>query len=216
MTSRLWITVALVLLVHLAVRLAARPPETVRIEMPDRPIEALPLELAGWVGEDVDHEMDWFTLADARTGINRRYRHPSGQVVWVLVAAYDYLPDRTISLPHRPELCYSLAGYEIGPGRELQVGSRHEFACVPILLPVEREGGETFVLYWYQLDRDGFSSNEGLRQNIWRLRGSGTWPPLLKILMQSEARDAATAERNMVQLAEPLYEAIHEWKRPTE
>ena len=211
MTSRLLITIALVLVPHIAIRLTAMSLETVRVRMPDAPIESVPRELGGWTGEDIESDEDWFDLAQAADGINRRYVDRTGRQAFVFVAVHDCMSRRGVGLPHHPEVCYTAVGYEIAHAEDLPLDGESDSRRCPRFLHLGREGSQLFVMYWYELNGEVFTTRDTMRTAMWDLRGTREWPPVIKVLLQVSAPNAADAKKQLVDLARPLRSWLDDW-----
>lgn len=145
-------------------RFVAAPPG---VRLPAGTLAHLPLQLAGWSGQDVP--LDERIIQATRTDdhLNRRYRQ-GGASVFLWVAYGVRLRDL---LPHRPEVCYVGAGWmlERTEGLELKTS---EGLPLPCQLQFFRRGGleaeRTVVLNYFLVSGQYSRDVELLRKSAWR------------------------------------------------
>jgi EpsI family protein len=163
----------------------------------------MPYDLAGWVGADADLEQRVFEFLGAEQAINRSYTSPTGQSVAVHLAAWVG-PEEWA--PHPPEGCYTAAGWGVAGGEKTVVPNSTVQAQV---FRAQRQGEELQVLYWYRLGNVYFKNRDEARLARRELWGKKEWPPLIKVLIQSQETGVGDPQPGMDEIAR----AIDEWTK---
>jgi EpsI family protein len=166
-------------------------------------IQALPRQVGQWTAED-DRKPDpeIFKAIGAKDVIDRIYREKRGNSVALHSAVF--LTYGIKGLPHPPELCYPGAGFRINESKPVFLESTDKSVHRAQLITFERDGQLTYCLYWYQIGGVTFCDDSDQRQLVLSFRGRTTWPPMVKIMLQTNGGSAEEAERRMKELAEPL------------
>jgi EpsI family protein len=130
------------------------------------PLATLPLEIAGWRGEEIPLDAAVERELRAEFNLQRAYLHPSGELVWLYVGYYG--TTRGGRPEHTPRGCYTGAGWHILETRALAADPRARLRVNEFL--VERDGEQQLVHFWYRSHRrTGLLG--GLDQNLDRLLG---------------------------------------------
>ncbi len=140
--------------------------------------------------------------------LDRNYTNAIGDTI---SANFGIWIDSDIPLPHSPELCYSTAGWTIDDRKQVTVSTKQGNEQAN-LLTLSKEGQVIRVLYCYEFgDRTVLDSDE-LRKIRQSLRGSKSrLPPIVKMMLQSNQPSAASAERELIELAGFLMPTLTEY-----
>ena len=130
------------------------------------PLERLPMELNGWVGEDVRLPDEVVLIAGADTYLRRDYSSRSGRAS-LYVAYYGNVHD---AVPHGPTICYPSAGWATRKSELLALPSKTpglgELQVQKLLY--ERDFAQVAVLYWYAANREQQAGTQWLRYDAAR------------------------------------------------
>ena len=156
-----------------------KPPEVV---FPDWSIKDLPFQFGAWSGQKAELDPKIFDATEAKIAENRIYADDAGHIVSIHMAMYD---DVDAGVWHCPTNCYRCNGWQCREESKESLGVEQSPAPKVYFSQWDREGTQCLVAYWYQLDDtilyDRFGLG-GFRAKMW---GRPTWPPLIKILIQS-------------------------------
>ena len=136
-------------------------------------LQRLPLQIGGWTGQEMPLDEAIVRATDTDAYINRRYSRNNGfESVWLYIA-YGVKP-RDL-MPHRPEVCYTGAGWTLTDRRsvELPVNDAVKLPCN--ILQFSRGALNTqkvVILDYYLVDGQYCADVSLLRSKAWR--GSGT------------------------------------------
>jgi len=125
-----------------------------------------PHEIAGWLGQDDSSDAVVDEALDADFQLQRTYRRPTGEVVWLYVGYYGTA--RGGRPEHTPRGCYTGAGWGITDAQVLDADPRSGLRVQEYR--VEREGQTRLVHFWYRSHRRTGMVG-GLDQNIDRMLG---------------------------------------------
>ncbi|MDB5342795.1 MAG: hypothetical protein JWP89_1172 [Schlesneria sp.] len=151
-----------------------------------RDLQAIPLDLEGWRGEDIPIDESVARMLNAQQSMNRVYRDRDGTSVTTNVSAW--LRPETVSevAPHVPKLCYTNSGWTILSEREVVITTSQ--GSLPfITMLCEKQGERIVVAYWYQMGTSYFNSVSEARRVHRGLWGQRQWPATVKILLQTSA-----------------------------
>lgn len=152
----------------------------------NRDLEAIPLDLESWRGEDVPIDDSVARMLNAQQSMNRVYRDRDGTSVIANVSAW--LRPETVSevAPHVPKLCYTNSGWTILGEREVVITTPQ--GSLPfVAMLCEKQGERIVVAYWYQMGTSHFNSVSEARRIHRGLWGQRQWPATVKILLQTSA-----------------------------
>jgi EpsI family protein len=177
---------ALVMVVCYTGTLWVRNGYTFEVTPLSRDLQAIPVEMDGWHGEDVAIDENVTKMLNAQQAMNRIYRDRDGSSVVASVSAW--LRPETVSevAPHVPKLCYTNSGWSIISEREVTI-STPEGPLPFIALLCEKQGERIVVAYWYQMGQSYFNSVSEARRIHRGLWGQRQWPATVKILLQTSA-----------------------------
>lgn len=129
-------------------------------------LAALPHRIGPWQARDVPLEATVEAELRADANVQRVYRHPTGETVWLYVGYYGTA--RGGRPEHTPRGCYTGAGYGIESTRSLEAAPDGELRVNEYV--VERDGERQLVHFWYRSHRQTGLLG-GLDQNLDRLLG---------------------------------------------
>ena len=204
MTIRLFLSAAILLGMYggvLWVRDRGMPAEQAPVE---RDLKDLPLTLGDWKGEAVTLDPDIFMVLGAKMAMDRKYIDRYGRAVSAHLAVFDR-PTAAQGLIHAPEVCYPSHGWQLGEAKLLPLTPTESPANQVKLLPVQSNGQNAYVLYWYQIDGKAFCTGDQQRKCIQQLRGRPTFPPVVKVMLQTNAANPDQAEYVMMPLAAEIF-----------
>lgn len=130
------------------------------------PLARLPREIDGWRAVDVPLEETVESVLQAEFNLQRVYRHPSGEIIWMYVGYYG--TERGGRPEHTPRGCYTGAGWSILETRALAADPGGRLRVNEFL--IERRGERRLVQFWYRSHRRTAILG-GLDQNVDRLLG---------------------------------------------
>ena len=131
-----------------------------------RALATTPHRIGPWTGEDRPLEPGIEDVLRADFNLQRTYRGPGGEPVWIYVGYYG--TSRGGRPEHTPRGCYAGAGWGIRESRVVPADPESGLRVQEYL--VEREGAEQLVHFWYRSYRSTGMVG-GLDQNIDRLLG---------------------------------------------
>jgi EpsI family protein len=170
----------------------------------------LPDEVGDFVGRDEPLDKRLVRGAEAATMINRVYRNRVGDAVIVNLGVWTQYKK---VIPHAPEICYTMAGWEIASRRDMEVptGSGKKARIKQFIF--QNGTKRIAVAFWVHLDDEIFAEGENVRRARQRLRGTGDkLPPLIKVMLQTDAADVEQAQTRLSRFATsllPYSESIH-------
>jgi hypothetical protein len=170
---------------------------------PQLKLEQMPKTFDSWKGEDTPLDPQVFQAIGAAMVINRRYQDRRA----VVDLHSDVFLDYGVRLPHPPETCYEGNGCVVADGETVQIVSDAKGAHSARLLTLDRAGSRLYCLYWYQVGDVTFWNGDDLRHVVQSFRGQTTWPPMLKIMLQTSADSAEEAQRRLKEVAA----LVHPW-----
>ncbi len=136
-------------------------------------LERLPLQIGGWLGQEVPLDEAIVRATDTDAHINRRYsRHNGSESILLYVACGVKARDL---MPHRPEVCYTGAGWTRTDKRsmELPLSNGMELPCRALQFSRGTlNTKKTVLLNYYIVDGQYCRDVSGLRDKAWQ--GSGT------------------------------------------
>lgn len=182
-----------------------------KVELPNKDLGALPARLGSWLGEDVEVDPKVFAKTGSEAHLNRVYRNNAGQEIATSIEVFvDYIPDRGVDF-HPPDVCYPASGYRIIGEQTLELSSETGRKCPAQMLTVEHARSRAFVLFWYRLGDQVFTTKEAMRAMLWSLRGQDSWPLMVKVMLQTSAPDARSAREIFREFASPLLTSLEDY-----
>jgi EpsI family protein len=136
------------------------------LEVDARALAGLAPTVGSWSSEDIPVEDGVAQMLRADFNLQRAYRHPLGELVFLYVGYYGTA--RGGRPEHTPWLCYPSTGWEIRDSRVVPVDPAAGLRANELV--VESEGERRLVLFWYRSGtRTGITSGLGL--SLAHLRG---------------------------------------------
>lgn len=179
-------------------------------DMPTIALDTLPLELAGYQGQDVAIHDETVRVLHAHSHINRIYRDSLGRAL--ALHAADWLNADAISpAPHHPQVCYPAAGWEIVERRTV-VLPRQQLSGDegwPLeLIRFQQAGQSVVTAHWFQVGEIAFVDEAGFQAQRLRFVGMRGWPSTLKVLLQLPAPSIDAAEAPLSEFSEAIIDAL--------
>ncbi len=167
-------------------------------------IDQLPMTLGDWKGESVALDPDVFRVLGAKMAMDRKYTDRRGRAASAHLAVFDR-PGAAQGLIHVPEVCYPAAGWQLGEATILSLTPSASPADQAKLLAVQRNSQNAYVLYWYQMEGKAYCTGDQQRKHIHSLRGRPTFPPVVKVMLQTDAANPDQAEQILMPLAKEIF-----------
>jgi EpsI family protein len=166
-------------------------------------LDQMPQKFGAWSGEDVPLDPQVFQAIGAEMAINRQYRDGRATVNLHSAVFLKY----GVRILHPPELCYRGNGYVVanGDGETIEFGADSKSAHPARLLTMDRDGIRAYCLYWYQIGDATFSNADDQRRIVQSFRGKDTWPPMIKVMLETTANSPEEAQRRLKALAALVY-----------
>lgn len=174
--------------------------------LPDWSLHDMPLVLGEWRGEKTTLDEELFRAIDAKEVSNRLYQNKRGGVVSVHTATFT---EYDFGVQHNPVVCYRTNGWEVTDRQDVMLDVGDGKTIGVKLITWTRERRRVMTLYWYQLGDEIVFDRGDLawaRMKLWR---QSTWPPLLKVLMETPAFSPADAQSDLTELAQRVYRWIN-------
>ncbi|NQU26358.1 MAG: EpsI family protein [Candidatus Nealsonbacteria bacterium] len=165
-------------------------------------LQELPLSLGEWEGEEGELDPEIFQKTGAVDTIDRTYRDAAGHQVILHSAYWD---EYGVGPPHDPHVCYPGAGYRITHEKDVLLDGPNKSTCRARLLTLALDGRVEYVLYWYQHGDSVFVDRAGLRKSRQKWRGRKVWPPVFKVMLQTDGTGAEQAVKRLQSIAEPTF-----------
>jgi EpsI family protein len=161
------------------------------VALPPAALDKLPLQIGEWSGKDIPLDEAIIQATDTDAHLNRIYSRGNGTEIVSLYIAYG-VRARDL-LPHRPEVCYSGAGWTRTDkhSKELNLDNGIELPCN--ILQFSRgtlNTKKTVVLNYYIVDRHYHRDISKLRTKVWQ--GSGA----VRYVAQVQIAASTTVSRN--------------------
>lgn len=188
-TVRLLIVAAFVVAMQAAAGVMRQGLKPAHVELPGWELEDMPLRLGPWRGEDIRLESQDPRIV-AKIGAeqlqDRAYRNPDGQSISLHTALFT---EYDVGVFHSPMNCYRASGWQLADETSLRLQGSNGLDVSISLSTWQRDAERVLVAYWYQLQEYVILSRYQLGTVRWKLRGSESWPPLIKVLMQTSCTD---------------------------
>jgi EpsI family protein len=164
--------------------------------------ETLPEIMGDFTGRDEPLDERVVAASNAEIMLNRVYRNVLGDSVTANVGVWTRYDT---GIPHNPQDCYSRAGWEIASRRNLMIPMSDHKPLQIKQFVFQRATSRIAVAYWVNIGDDTITESEGLRQLRQRLRRTGgNLPPLVKVMLQTDAKDIVQAEARLSRAAAAL------------
>ncbi len=156
-------------------------------------LERLPLQIGDWMGREVPLDEAIVRATDTDAHINRSYsRNNASQYISLYIASGVKARDL---MPHRPEVCYTGAGWTLIDKRsmELPLSDEMELPCNTFRFSRGTlNTNKTVLLNYYIVDGQYCRDVSLLRSKAWR--GSGTVRYMAQIQIAASAKSNLTAD----------------------
>ncbi|PQO28757.1 exosortase-associated EpsI family protein [Blastopirellula marina] len=180
----------------------------VTIRQPSVDINDLGKSLAGWDSKSVDLDPETARFVGAGSYVSRVYFREGKTPVSVYAAVWA---DRSIVSdisPHPPTMCYPNAGWTLVNQKEVILDD----SLPVVLLEFSRAGERIVTAHWYQLGDLQYTDRASGRLGLSTLWGKKEWPPMVKVLIQTQAASIEDAEGRLTTIASEVNaftKAIH-------
>lgn len=200
MAVRLFAAAVLVAGIHGGIRLVVQMGvPTGEVRVPKRDLHELPTHLGSWVTVASRDTSELFAETDAEITVVRTLQNAAGEVVSLYAAVWlDHSRIR-----HPPELCLEGFGHEILQEKTIQLDVADQKTIPVRFFVAQRDGQRTNVLYWYRRGDSILLLRTFQRRATWTPGEDGSWPPLIKVMLQTAGSDAEKAERQLKSIAVP-------------
>jgi EpsI family protein len=210
LTGRLLIACGLIVASQLVVVGIHRGTDPKPAELPQIGPTTIPENVGDFVGRDAPLDERTVAASNADAMLNRVYENRLGDTVIANIAIWV---DFGRGIPHKPEQCYPMAGWEVVNRSKLTVPvSDHQ----PLHLKqyvFQRDMSRIAVAYWVYLGDQTITDSEEIRPILQRLRRSGgIMPPLVKVMLHTDAPNIEQAQARLsrfVAALAPYTNAIH-------
>jgi hypothetical protein len=194
-TMRLWITIGLLIAVQLGALYvhSGYSPDAVaqsRIDLRD-----LPSEFENFKGELVKSDEQITRATGASTVEDRVYRTGAQPEVFVHCGSWN---DPESRAPHLPQSCYAESGWQLAKSDPVTVGEIESTPVIAALSTWQRDGAQIRTLHWYVRGKSSFVDWKGGCDAYQALWGRTEWPPIEKVLMQTQNENEARARDRLV------------------
>ena len=182
----------------LAARLSA-PADTMPID--PEALQELPLQIGDWTGQEVPLDEAIVRATDTDAHINRRYSRKSGLESMLLYIASG-VKARDL-MPHRPEVCYTGAGWTLTSRQSVDLASSNEMKLPCNILQFSRgtfDKSRVIVLDYYLVDGQYCRDVSLLRSKAWR--GSGIVNYVAQVQIVTFITAAQTVQSAMAVLSD--------------
>jgi EpsI family protein len=163
----------------------------------------LPDVIGDFKGRDEPLDERIVAATSADVVLNRVYRNQLGDVVIVNVGVWI---DYGRGIPHSPDVCYPLAGWEIANRHQLNLSTSDNRPLRVKQYVFQRDTSRIAVFCWVHLGDGVIVDSEEIRQMLQRLRQTGgNLPPLVKVMLHTSAPDIEQAESRLSRFVSALF-----------
>ena len=198
------VALLVVLIVIHAVYAVVQSGTPLHVRDPATDLSELPLELSDWVcPEPSQRDSQAEDIAGADASLERMYTNRNEQAaVAVYVALWKTYPG--YAFPHVPPVCYSSSGYEILDISEVAPRNGDGSTATALLMHAQLDDRPAYVLYWYQLDQNTMTDVKQIGEDRWSYARRGSWPPMVKVMLDIRSVDQQQAGRLLIELGEQV------------
>ena len=169
------------------------------------PLDRMPRTFGSWTGDDVRLDPQLFQAIGAEMVINRRYRDKEAAVELHGDVFTKLFMRAGVRTPHQPEECYANNGFIVESSETVRIPTPGDGSQPARLLTLSRDGSRVYCLYWYQVGETTFWNSDNQRRVVQAFRGRPTWPPMIKVMLQTSANSSAEAQQRLTSLAGLVY-----------
>jgi EpsI family protein len=174
-------------------------------------LDTMPRALGSWRGTDEPLDPQVFRAIGAESAINRAYRDEHVVVNLHIAAFTDLFMQDGLQILHSPEVCYPGNGYVIANAETIDFTADDKPAHAARFLTLDHDGMRVYCLYWYQVGTATFWERDGQRRVVQSFRGRATWPPMIKVMLQTAADSPEEAQGRLKNLASLIYPWTREY-----
>ena len=200
-TVRALVVVALLAAANIGVIAAARSLLPKGIELPATSFAKMPNQFGPWVGESFSVDPKMEHVANAADSIHRIYRDTEDRRVSLYCAVWT---GYGVGLRHSPEVCYPGRGHRILNKTDLELQRPDGSPARARLLTVEHGHQPAYVLFWYEFGGHYVVDHHQFRNVRWNFRGMESWPPMVKVMLQTSGDSEATSQELLRDLGEKV------------
>ena len=162
-------------------------------------IRRLPLRLEKWLGQEQQLDSDVFVHIGADVALGRAYHDDADHEIRTHLAVFGSKPDEGVY--HAPTNCYPSSGWTL---------LEQSMAAVPIpghkeqmvnVSTWQKKEKTVHVVYWYRMGDYSLFERVDMGKVRWALRGQASWPPLIKVLLETSAADKYAARLRILDFA---------------
>jgi len=200
-SGRILVASGLIVAAQVAV-LAIRGTEPERSAIPSIGPQSLPESIGDFRGHDEPLDPRIVAHSNADAVLNRAYTNRLGDKVIVNVSIWV---NYKRGIPHPPDLCYPMAGWEIVNRRSATVPAESGDAVRVKRYLFQRDASRAAVVMWVHFGDDNVVHSDELRPIFQRLRRTGgKLPPLVKVMLHTDAVDSALAHARLTRFVSEL------------
>lgn len=206
LTPRLFALVAVLVVVQ-AVYTVIQLGALFNVRPPATDVNELPLKLGDWVcSEPSCRDSDAEDIAGADICVQRVYSNANEQATISVYVAIWTSYQGYFRIPHEPLRCYASAGHEIHDVSRIVLKRSDGSTAQTALLQTDLADRPTHVLYWYQLDQSAVLNAQEMFRTRLRYRSQKSWPPLVKVMLETSGADQQSARQLLVDLGERIFD----------
>lgn len=211
--TRLYIIVALLLLMYGLASLLKIELDPRKTQMPKWNFDGLPLTFGGWTGKPTDLSEE-VRASGTECVTNRIYQDDQGRSIGFYGAMFK---DPADGVQHSPMNCYRQSGWQrksVSP----ETLKLNDNLSIPVRLSLWERKGEkgyekVFVLYWYQWGEYVLFERWDLGFKVrWGMRNRATYPPIVKVMLHMPINDAEAAKPVILEFAK----LVAQWENSPE
>jgi EpsI family protein len=193
-------------LIQGGVMLIRQKREPARIREPAMKLDELPQRIGGWHGSNYQMDARLSAAIGAHSVVDRVFKDDTGATVQLELAAFT---GNEIDLPHAPQTCYTNVGWTMKQQKDMELKLADGSSRRARMLGFEQEGQRIHVMYWYQFGDAHVLDYGGLRRERAKLFGQASWPPLVKVMIQTSLADVGQAQDLLISFGESLLAWTH-------
>jgi EpsI family protein len=139
--------------------------------------------------------------------LNRVYRNQLGDEVIVNVSIWT---EYGRGIPHKPETCYPSAGWEIASRHQFTASASNSRPFRVKQFVFQRDISRIAVVCWVHVGNQVITDSDEIRPMLQRLRQTGgDLPPLVKVMLHTNAQDIVQANARLSRLMNALFPYTH-------
>jgi hypothetical protein len=209
MTTRLFVATISVLGIYFGADSLKGIGMPTEVAHPQFRLEEMPKSFGHWTGEDTALDPELFRAIGAEMAINRRYKDGRVAVDMHADVFTDLFLQYGVAIIHSPVNCYPMNGFVVDNSEPVQIESAGNNVHLARLLTLSRDGARVYCLFWYQVGEVTFWNADEQRSVVHTFRGRKTWPPMIKVMLQTSADSPEQAQQRL----KPLASSVYAWAR---